>query len=236
MVNIVAYVGSRNPMSSTLRSVKLTKQSLDSEFTADWTILTPNDIKILPVDGTGREFTEGIDYVEEARIDDSHRLKELFKSCDYLILGSPTYGHNVSGDMKIVMDRLTYWGHLFYLAPKPGMAFVSATTNGFLKVGSLLELFMENLGIVISPTVYNTTSTPFDQKKAIETANTILSAGKDGINGKMLEPSVRQEAAFQMLSSTYSRRDSNDCEAKYWREHGFMKCESLNDYFRLAAR
>lgn len=100
----------------------------------------------------------------------------MIEHCDYLILGSPTYGHNVSGDMKIVMDRLCYWSHLFYLSGKPGMPLVSASTNGYLKVGDMLERFMDSLGIVRDPTAYNTYGMPFENNEAQGAARHILAA------------------------------------------------------------
>ena len=139
MTSMVAYVASRNPQSQTLRSVRLIQDAVSANIDAEWTILTPNDTTILPSDGTASEFSTGVDHIELNGLDDSARVKKAIERCDYLILGSPTYGHNVSGDMKILMDRLTYWGHLFHLAGKPGMAMVSATTNGFLEVGELME-------------------------------------------------------------------------------------------------
>ncbi len=157
MTSMVAYVASRNPQSQTLRSVRLIQDAVSANIDAEWTILTPNDTTILPSDGTASEFSTGVDHIELNGLDDSARVKKAIERCDYLILGSPTYGHNVSGDMKILMDRLTYWGHLFHLAGKPGMAMVSATTNGFLEVGELMERFMESLGIIIDETAYHTT-------------------------------------------------------------------------------
>lgn len=169
MTSMVAYVASRNPQSQTLRSVRLIQDAVSANIDAEWTILTPNDTTILPSDGTASEFSTGVDHIELNGLDDSARVKKAIERCDYLILGSPTYGHNVSGDMKILMDRLTYWGHLFHLAGKPGMAMVSATTNGFLEVGELMERFMESLGIIIDETAYHTTFTPFDEAMADQT-------------------------------------------------------------------
>lgn len=230
MTSIVAYVASRNPQSQTLRSINLIRQALHDICDAEWTILTPNDTTILPVDGTAREFFTGIDHVELSGMDDSARVKQLIERCNYLILGSPTYGHNVSGDMKNLMDRLTYWGHLFYLAGKPGMSMVSATTNGFFTVGELLERFMESLGIIIGETAYNTTFTPFDEPAARSVAEDIVHALENAHAGVVPEPSEGQELAFQSYKRDYSQRDGSDAESRYWREHGMFDCTCLRDY------
>ena len=207
MTSMVAYVASRNPQSQTLRSVRLIQDAVSGNIDAKWTILTPNDTTILPSDGTASEFSTGVDHIELNGLDDSARVKKAIERCDYLILGSPTYGHNVSGDMKILMDRLTYWGHLFHLAGKPGMAMVSATTNGFLEVGELMERFMESLGIIIDETAYHTTFTPFDEAMADQTAAAIVRALNTLRDGVVPETSERQELAFQSYKRDYARRD-----------------------------
>ena len=214
MTSMVAYVASRNPQSQTLRSVRLIQDAVSANIDAEWTILTPNDTTILPSDGTASEFSTGVDHIELNGLDDSARVKKAIERCDYLILGSPTYGHNVSGDMKILMDRLTYWGHLFHLAGKPGMAMVSATTNGFLEVGELMERFMESLGIIIDETAYHTTFTPFDEAMADQTAAAIVRALNTLRDGVVPETSERQELAFQSYKRDSARRDGSAAESR----------------------
>lgn len=193
-----------------------------------WTILNPYNTTILPVDGTAKEFSTGVDAVEWECVDDSARVKRLFEICDYLILGSPTYQHNVSGDMKNIMDRLAYWGHLFHLAGKPGFAFVSATTNGFTNVGDMLEKFLEGLGVVTGKTVYDTTSSPFEYELAMKKASEIAEALH---SSTIFTPNKDQEIAFQIYKSSFIHRDDSDYEYRYWKEHGMFDCGSLSEYF-----
>ena len=234
--HIVAYVGSRNPESRTLQSVTILRNALDGIMPVDWTILTPNDTVILPVDGTAREFRTGIDHVEALGTDDSTSVKQLFEQCDYLILGSPTYGHNVSGDMKNLMDRLTYWGHLFHLANKPGRAFVSATTNGFLTVGGVLEQFMETLGVALDDTVYNTFYDVFDEHEAVSLAEDMADTLNDLSGHPAFTPSGAQETLFRGLRSQISHHDKTDYEYRYWKEHGLFDCDTLHEYFDQVSR
>ena len=96
MTSMVAYVASRNPQSQTLRSVRLIQDAVSANIDAEWTILTPNDTTILPSDGTASEFSTGVDHIELNGLDDSARVKKAIERCDYLILGSPTYGQWVA--------------------------------------------------------------------------------------------------------------------------------------------
>lgn len=236
MFRILAYCGSRNPESRTLQAITLIREQL-TDIAADatqWTILTPQDLTILPSDGTAHEFFTGIDHIERSGKDDSGRIKRLMEGCDYLVLGSPTYGHNVSGDLKILMDRLTYWGHLFRLANKPGMAVVAASTNGFLKVGGMLEQFLDTLGVVHDPTVYTTFPDPLDARRARQTASRIWSALNRADH--VLHANERQEAMFQSYQRQYIERPDEDAEHRYWQEHGMFDCNTLQEYFRLVAQ
>lgn len=152
----------------------------------------------------------------------------MIEHCDYLILGSPTYGHNVSGDMKIVMDRLCYWSHLFYLSGKPGMPLVSASTNGYLKVGDMLERFMDSLGIVRDPTAYNTYGMPFENNEAQGAARHILSALT---SHEASMPNGYQEELFRSYKRSYIRRDEQNAEYRYWKKHRMFDCDSMAEYF-----
>lgn len=233
MYRIFAYCGSRNPQSRTLQAIVLIQQWLSSlqdsiDTQISWTICTPKDLRILPSDGTAREFSTGVDRQELLGIDDSGRLKTMIEHCDYLILGSPTYGHNVSGDMKIVMDRLCYWSHLFYLSGKPGMPLVSASTNGYLKVGDMLERFMDSLGIVRDPTAYNTYGMPFENNEAQGAARHILAALT---SHEASVPNGYQEELFRSYKRSYIRRDEQNAEYRYWKKHRMFDCDSLAEYF-----
>ena len=133
--------------------------------------------------------------------------------------------------MKILMDRLTYWGHLFHLAGKPGMAMVSATTNGFLEVGELMERFMESLGIIIDETAYHTTFTPFDEAMADQTAAAIVRALNTLRDGVVPENQRKAGAGIPILQSvTTPRRDGSDAESRYWRERGMFDCATFHEY------
>jgi multimeric flavodoxin WrbA len=193
-------------------------------------ILTPKNTKILPSDGTAQEFFTGVDRIALSGDDDSEEVKAMICKSDYLILGSPTYGHNVSGDMKILMDRLTYWGHLFYLANKPGMAFVSATTNGFLQVGTMLEEFLDALGVVHDETQYNTTTMPFDDEAAHLAAGIIWDSLHRDPSTRV--PNERQESVFQAYKMLYSSRNGKDAESRYWEELGMFDCANLKEFFK----
>ena len=70
-------------------------------------------------------FKKGICPLDER--DDMAMLKEKILQSDILFFGSPVYLSDLSGIMKNVLDRISYWAHRYELAGKPAAVF--ATTD-----------------------------------------------------------------------------------------------------------
>ena len=63
--------------------------------------------------------------------DDMAMLKKKMSECDILFVGSPVYIGDMSGLMKSVMDRISYWAHRYELAGKPAAVFaVTDSSHG----------------------------------------------------------------------------------------------------------
>lgn len=62
-----------------------------------------NDLKIRPCTGCMQCRTTGICVLPE---DDAHMIAREIKNCDALIAGTPVYWGNMSGQMKIMFDRI----------------------------------------------------------------------------------------------------------------------------------
>jgi len=62
-----------------------------------------NDLKVHPCTGCMRCRTTGTCILPE---DDAHKIAEEMKLCDALVIGTPVYWGNISGQMKLVFDRI----------------------------------------------------------------------------------------------------------------------------------
>ncbi|MDR1447488.1 MAG: flavodoxin family protein [Candidatus Ancillula sp.] len=232
MKKVVAYVGSRNKNSSTLKLVSSIKDAVLAISSSEikFNIYTPNNCNIMPDDGSASAFKTGVDKIEEARIDDSLQLKKEIKDCDFLILASPTYAHAVSGDMKILIDRITYWNHIFYLANKPGQIIVTASGNGFLKVAAYIRQILENCGVVFCDDVIQTDSRILSDIDITNSALTIVN--QLNLSNEVFVPSAGAEANFQHLKARYINSNKSFFEPNYWKKHGMFECENLKEYFQ----
>jgi multimeric flavodoxin WrbA len=73
-------------------------------------------------------------------------IKEKILEADLIILGSPVFAHNVSGDMKTFIDRISYWLHVFRLANKKSITITTSASNGNINVNNYLSKILTMLG------------------------------------------------------------------------------------------
>ncbi|MCP1111549.1 multimeric flavodoxin WrbA [Lachnospiraceae bacterium PF1-21] len=148
-MKILAYVGSMQGEES--RTYLYTKKLLDSikieEPKIEYKIFTAKDYNILPCEGCGYCFKHNI-----CRQNEKDKMEDLLKNildANLVIMGSPVYAHNVSGIMKNVIDRMSYWIHTMRLSGKYGMAISTYESNGENIVIDYLDNVMSQMGIKV---------------------------------------------------------------------------------------
>ncbi|WP_271327993.1 flavodoxin family protein [Lactococcus muris] len=62
--------------------------------------------------------------------DDLPLLEEKILSSDLLILASPVYLHYMTGELKVILDKLSWWAHTLRLQGKPVVLLSTCSTNG----------------------------------------------------------------------------------------------------------
>lgn len=75
----------------------------DSAASADVHWIDVNDLKLRPCTGCMKCRASGTCVLPE---DDGHRMAEEIRQCDALVLGTPVYWGNMSGQMKLMFDRI----------------------------------------------------------------------------------------------------------------------------------
>lgn len=148
MKNIFVYIGSQGGESS--NTLRFTNLILDRvlELTGknvNINMYHPQNSHIKRCLGCTSCFNTGKCHLEGE--DDLNKIKEKMLASDFIILGTPIYGANISGDMKIFFDRITYWMHLMRLAGKPAMALTTSTGNGVQFTLNYLNTAMSFLGL-----------------------------------------------------------------------------------------
>lgn len=146
-LKIFAYVGSYRVNS---RTVKVTNDIVNEltkliNIDIDYKIFTPGEQPLENCKGCNRCF-----YTGECNIDDCIlNYKKQLCEADIIILGSPVYLHQVSGNMKNFIDRIAEWIHIFKLIGKLGIVISTSSNNGNSPVTDYLESVLEYLGTSI---------------------------------------------------------------------------------------
>lgn len=227
-MRIFAYIGSlRGKHSNTYKLAKkiLDKVSENTKVNIEYEIITASDIKIERCCGCTNCFTEG--YCKLDEIDGFGEIKDKLVKADMIVFGSPVYATTVTGDMKIFLDRLSYWLHLFKLAGKPGVSIVTASANSVMETSSYLKKIMQILGIQLICNVICTVDIPkmidsvhFNK----ETLPRYIETIKEYTDGdKIVKSTDFHEKYFQHFKDLYTVPDGVDgAEIKYWRESGYL--------------
>lgn len=147
MKKAIAIVGSPRKQKAVSYQIcysllKEIKKQID-EF--EYKIYCLNSLKIARCKGCMQCFINGSCPIK----DDMNEIKKELLAADLIILASPVYMHNVTGDMKNFIDRLAYWSHLLRLVGKYGIVISVSSTNGNFFVKQYLNTVSDYWGIDI---------------------------------------------------------------------------------------
>lgn len=236
MKKIFAYVGSNKGKNS--YTWKVTKSILDqvtslSNGEIKYNLISPDDIKINSCISCRSCFENG--FCPQDDSDSMKSIKEEILESDLIILASPVYLHNVTGNMKVFIDRLSYWVHIFRLSGKLGVTISTSDSNGNEYVNKYLDKFMQFCGInvichfkamqIINPL---TTDNNFANLDIMPIGNLICDYL---LNHHHIYATDSQEALFKSLKShmlTLKKNNIQNSELKYWEELGYLDADSYN--------
>lgn len=169
--------------------------------------------------------------------DDMREIRERMLEADCIIMGSPVYFHAVSGNMKKLMDRLSYWTHTMELTGKLGIVIATSGGNGLNYVSEYLNKFMDYLGIVnvgiIEAATYN--ESYMKENQVLESIRPKLLECAHGVKQYVLEghipyPSELQKKVFRMNNQKYMKLEAYQddiAEVRKWYDHDYT---SYKDY------
>lgn len=238
MKKAFAFIGSSmGEKSCTAQFAKriLEKAQQQYEGGIQFEIVTSDMVDIKPCKGCCNCFRHCVCTQDE--IDDMAAIKQKMLEADFIIWGSPVYAHQISGQMKIVVDRLSYWLHLFKLAGKPGIVLSTTSSTGHMEVMAYLAKIMYHLGVkaVGGYTALTKLQGIFldksDMEKKAEKAAEVICDYLEG--KKKLTSNATQEATFKALKESikYSK-DVKPGEYEFWEKEGFFECSSFEELLK----
>ena len=147
-MKIFAYVGNqRGEESGTYGVVNEVINRLSEKLVIESVIYSPKDLDIRTCQGCGKCFSVW----GECRQfnDDLNSLIKQMECADIIILASPVYIHNVTSDMKNLIDRLGVWVHLLRMVGKLGVGINYSFSSGNKEVSSYLNKVLTYWGVPI---------------------------------------------------------------------------------------
>lgn len=238
MKKIVAYVGSRQGVKSkTYYFIKsILDKTVQKNDKIEYEIICANDINISHCIGCNKCF-ETAKCIQDVK-DDMPILREKLINSDFVILGSPIYAHNVSGDFKTFIDRSSYWMHLMPLAGKGSMAITTTFSNGHKTGIDYMGKMLTHFGSKLIAKYNASTLYPeqlFNQQwfeNTIEIlSNEIIKTLNNGV-----ETDNNLEQIFITLKETmnyYKKFNIHKGEWMYWEKNGYLDCDNFKDVLRL---
>lgn len=227
MKKVLVINGSRNYVSKGYKIISKIQKGLDSNK-FEMVLFDPNKLQLEFCRGCKNCFNTGkcpLDLKDSGKL-----LKDSMIEADFIIFLSPVYAHNVSGDIKNIIDRLSYWLHLFPLLGKPGIIVTTTDTNGHKPVEEYLEhtVCLWGIDIILKENFYNTYSQQNIESRIEKIVNVINQMNFS----KMPHFTSYQEAAFQNYKFAFSLNKETE-EHRYWEENGLFCADSMEELYKL---
>lgn len=221
-MKVVALVGSMRGNNSTSYAVikKLMSFSIWEEWKKE--IFKINELSIMPCQGCCKCFQEGI--CPHDVFDDMPKVKKSIKTADVVLIAAPVYFHQIPGSFKNLIDRLSYWAHIFELRGIRVILCAVTASSGTEYVTAYLKKVMSAFGCLIVGCI-DIDSQMRDgdiQDKCEKT----ISKLQDSFGLHRIEANCYQEGLFQSLKQIYL--DAPDThESKIWKERGYYEISSF---------
>lgn len=237
---ILVLVGSRRGRASnTLQFCMMSLEALQSlcpDIIIQTEILTADQWCIAACKSCGMCFQRG--WCIQEKQDDIGKLKEKMLCADLIIMASPVYAGTVSGDTKILIDRLSSWLHTMPLIGKNAVVLSTADSNHGEGAVSYMRQILEYMGAVV-----------LCQKNAFIHYGEVLLGNPNSMKPTLEEiaktvklsmekpvmPTAVQEDYFKMQSRRYERYRQfgkkypafRIAEEQIWEQQGYFEAASM---------
>lgn len=237
MKTIFALVGSRQKKGNTAKFIKRIAESLsDNEFQVEYAF--PQDYHLKPCTGCNTCFIT----TQCVSKDEINLLHEKILSADVLIVASPVYLHYMTADLKLILDKSSWWAHTMRLQGKPVVILSTCSSNGHNTVIEPLSKIINMMGGNVIATS-NAAQIPHqidNEEWLSDVSNQIAEriakyAYLPTQSNKFLEEVFSITKLGMLQQEQVSKNNNFEAgEAKFWRETEMFDFDKFGDY--LAAK
>ncbi|KRM00752.1 hypothetical protein LG045_07935 [Limosilactobacillus gastricus] len=176
------------------------------------------------------------EYSRKVAGDNIYSLQESILESNLLIIASPVYMHNISSNLKLVIEKLSTWSHILRLDGKPVVVLSTCSTNGDTTVTSYLCKVISTMGGNI---IANCNANGFqlhDEVWLNDVTNKIRSKIICSI-GNSLQSNYYIEEVFKGMKLIMNDRIGSDVpnsfaeeESTYWVKSGLINYDSFQKF------
>jgi len=229
MKKVVAFVGSAHKK-NTQRAVVQFLNDLQALGGVESEIVTLSDYRLEVCRGCGLCFQKGEEFCPLK--DDRDALMEKIMSADGIVMATPNYSFQVSGMMKVFLDRFGFALHRPRYFGKAFTSIVSQGIGGGDKIVDYLDFLGRNLGFNTVKGARITALDPVPDKTRQKIEKTLAQLSKQ-FHVKLTKPAYPVPSFFQLLvfrmgrTTIAQRLDDSNRDYRYYAEKDWLE----SDYY-----
>lgn len=230
---IIVLLGSRRKNGNTVTFIRhilnfLPKKNFEIMY------IFPQDFIISPCVGCGNCFDEMKCSVK----DDIFQLQTLILEADLLIVASPVYLHYMTADLKLILDKCSWWTHTLMLQGKPTIVLSTCDSNGHQKVIEALSEIMTYMGGNVIATA-NASFFPNRINNEVWLDSVATEISKRIIKYVNLPPQSNAflekyfdilKHSMKMKNELLNQKELENGEVNYWISTGMLMANSYSEY------
>jgi multimeric flavodoxin WrbA len=162
------------------------------------------------------------------RKDDAPGIEQKMHEADGVIFATPVYGMNVSGLMKVFIDRLSYVFHRPRFFSKKALLLTTAGVIGTKDVLKYLDMVARIWGFDIAAKVGLNTAYGSVPPSQAEKNEAILKGAADAFytsisRGRLRSPGLQQVLVFHAQRASFRELEKESpADFQYWSENGWL--------------
>jgi multimeric flavodoxin WrbA len=242
-MKVIALVGSARKM-GTYKAAKKFMHNLQSFGDIEYEIISMSDYRLEVCKGCKLCFEKGEEFCPLK--DDRNKLIEKMKNSDGVVFASPNYSFNVSGQMKIFLDRL---GFVFHRPCFFGKVFTGIVVQGIYggnKITSYFNFIGKGLGFrIVKGCCLTFLEPPTDKDQKI--SDRILEKHSKKFYSSLIKDELSVPTFFELMIFRMGRTsirlmlDDSKRDYTYYNQNGWFGSlyyypVKLNQFKKLAGR
>ncbi|NTW92333.1 MAG: flavodoxin family protein [Methanoregulaceae archaeon] len=224
-VKILVIFGSPRK-GNTFRATEELRGILLQEFPVEFEYLWLKDANLLPCKGCLSCFSRGEEQCPNN--DDAPLIEQKMREADGVVFATPVYGMNVSGQMKIFIDRFCYIFHRPRFFDKKALLLTTTGALGHKDVLKYLDTVARVWGFEIAGTVGLVTPIPLPRHRVEGNRKAIAKAAKKfaaALRCRVRKsPGLMDVVIFHGQRAAFSQLERlSPADYQYWNEKGWLE-------------